>query len=214
MMARLVASVLSLLCCGSCAAITPGSSGKGVSIAAGLNNAMRANPFKTSVIVTTVKAGVADLMVQRLVERREQVDKRRLVTFLIFGCVYQGCFQYCVINLWLEKLFPGRSLLQTTRKIAAVNFIADPVFFFPCFYTLKEALARYAQCSTDILSLDTLRAAFSKYSDNCLADWRNTWATWIPGHCMTYGVLPMHLRMPWVAAMSFGYLSLLSFTRG
>ena len=31
---------------------------------------------------------------------------------------------------------------------------------------------------------------------------------------MTYGVLPPHLRMPWIALLSFGYLGVLSFTRG
>ena len=37
---------------------------------------------------------------------------------------------------------------------------------------------------------------------------------WLPGHMVTYGLMPMHLRMVWIAAVSFGYLSLLSFTRG
>ena len=33
-------------------------------------------------------------------------------------------------------------------------------------------------------------------------------------HTNRYGLIPMHLRMPWVAALSFAYLSILSFTRG
>ena len=37
---------------------------------------------------------------------------------------------------------------------------------------------------------------------------------WIPAHCVTYGVVPPHLRMPWIAMLSFGYVSLLSATRG
>ena len=35
-----------------------------------------------------------------------------------------------------------------------------------------------------------------------------------PGHAVTYGVMPLHMRMPWIASLSFGYLSVLSFTRG
>ena len=64
------------------------------------------------------------------------------------------------------------------------------------------------------LDFGTLTTAMGKYSENYLDDWRNTWCIWIPGHMVTYGLVPMHLRMPWVAALSFAYLSILSFTRG
>jgi hypothetical protein len=82
--------------------------------------------------------------------------------------------------------------------------------FFPTFYTLKEALAR----PEEALRINTVRVALHKYYDNCFADWRNTWGVWFPGHLVTYGIMPPHLRMIWIAAVSFGYLSLLSFTRG
>lgn len=180
--------------------------------ATAINDAMQAHPFKTSVLVTTVKAGLADWLVQTVIEQRREVDTRRLATFVTFGCTYQGMFQYWMFNHWFERLFPGRALVPTVKKILAVNAIGDPVFFFPCFYTLKEVLAR--ETLADAMQLDTVRAALSNYYRNCLDDWRNTWVTWLPGHCVTYGVLPLHLRMPWVAAVSFGYLSLLSFTRG
>mmetsp|Transcript_51420 Transcript_51420/g.171631 ORF Transcript_51420/g.171631 Transcript_51420/m.171631 type:complete len:240 (-) Transcript_51420:340-1059(-) len=179
---------------------------------ADINGVMRAHPLKTSIVVTTVKAGLADLLVQTVIEGRREVDERRVATFVVFGATYQGCFQYWMFNHWFEQLFPGRGLVATAKKVFAVNAVGDPVFFFPCFYTLKEVLSRDSLASA--LTLDTVRCALSSYYKNCLDDWRNTWATWIPGHAITYGVLPMHLRMPWVAAVSFGYLSLLSFTRG
>ena len=162
-------------------------------------------------VITTTKAGLADLLVQTCVERCAEVDERRLATFFLFGCMYQGCFQYWVFNVWFEGMFPGRALLPTIKKILAANIIADPVFFFPAFYTLKEALARRPE---DVFRLDTIRAALRQYYQNCFDDWRNTWGVWLPGHAITYGVCPIHLRMPWIAAVSFGYLSLLSFTRG
>ena len=37
---------------------------------------------------------------------------------------------------------------------------------------------------------------------------------WFPCHAVTYGLMPLHLRMPWVALVSFSYVGLLSFTRG
>ena len=176
-----------------------------------LNERMRGRPLTTSIVVTTAKAGLADLMVQMVVERRKEVDRRRLATFLIFGGAYQGCFQHWVFNCWFERLFPGAALIPTIQKVLAANLIADPVFFFPTFYTLKEALARPPE---EALRLDTVRVALNKYYTNCFVDWRNTWGVWFGGHVVTFGLMPMHLRMPWIAAVSFGYLSLLSVTRG
>ena len=89
--------------------------------------------------------------------------------------------------------------------------IADPIFFLPTFYTLHEVLNRKPG---EEVGLHTVRTALGKYWDHCFADWRNTWGVWFPGHAVTYGLMPLHLRMPWVAALSFGYLSILSFTRG
>ena len=173
-----------------------------------LNGTMREHPLKTSIIVTTAKAGLADYLVQMVVEQNKEVDQTRLATFLLFGGGYQGCFQYFVFNTWFERLFPGKALVPTVQKILAANIIADPVFFFPTFYTLKEGLAQKR------VDLGTVRVALSKYYDNCLEDWKNTWAVWLPGHAVTYGLMPPHLRMVWIASVSFGYLSLLSFTRG
>ena len=135
-----------------------------------LNERMRGRPLTTSIIVTTAKAGLADLMVQMVVERRKEVDRRRLATFLIFGGAYQGCFQHWVFNCWFERLFPGAALIPTIQKVLAANLIADPVFFFPTFYTLKEALARPPE---EALRLDTVRVALNKYYTNCFVDWRH-----------------------------------------
>ena len=41
----------------------------------------------------------------------------RSATFLLFGCAYQGCFQYWMFTNLLERLFPGRGLLPALRKV-------------------------------------------------------------------------------------------------
>ena len=76
----------------------------------GINEVARRHPLKTSMGVTTVKAGLADAMVQRHLEKRSELDQRRVATFMIFGCAYQGCFQYWMFNIWFESWFPGRTL--------------------------------------------------------------------------------------------------------
>lgn len=59
-----------------------------------VNAAVKRRPLATAITVTATKAAVADLMVQLLLERRDQVDMRRTALFGTFGATYQGCFQY------------------------------------------------------------------------------------------------------------------------
>lgn len=99
-------------------------------------------------------------------------------------------------------------MVNTVRKIAATNLIADPVFFFPTFYTFKEAMEDRA------VGLVQVKNALGKYSSNMRDDILTSWAIWVPGHTITYGFMPIHLRMPWIAAVSFVYVSVLSFMRG
>jgi len=165
-------------------------------------------PVATSMAVTAVKAGAADVFVQTYVERSGSIEPRRAATFALFGFSYQGCFQYVVINHLLEHRFPGRSIGNIIRKVCAVNLIADPIFFFPAFYTLREWM------HTRSLGPGTFVTAMRNYSEGIREDLRNTWAVWFPGHMITFGVIPPHLRMPWVAALSFSYMVVLSMTRG
>jgi len=180
-----------------------------------LNDDVRAHPLAFSVAITGVKAGLADLLVQLNTREptleRSRLNYRRLATFVLTGAVYQGLFQYWLFNVVLPTLLPGHSLRATLQKVLAANLIADPVFFFPFFYILHEALA----CSPgQVFRMSTVSSALGKYYANCLYDWRNSWSIWLPGHAITYGVMPPHLRMPWIAAVSFGYIALLSVTRG
>ena len=174
-----------------------------------LNEHVRARPLTCSIAVTAGKAAAADLVVQTLVEQKgsSQLDWRRTTTFFIFGGCYQGCFQYFVFNNFFDWLWPSCNMVSKVKKILAANLITDPLFFFPTFYTLKESI------ETKTLRPATVSTALSKYYDNYLIDWRNTWAVWFPGHIVTFA-LPQHLRMPWIASVSFCYTSILSYTRG
>lgn len=80
-------------------------------------------------------------------------------------------------NKVFERLFPGSRLKNALWKAFLANSIADPVFFFPTFYTMREVI------STGALSVDCMRKGLAKYSENYWDDWLNSWSIWIPAHC-------------------------------
>ena len=182
------------------------------------NSWVRRHPLATATSVTGAKACAADLVIQTIVERREKVDRPRAILFGSFGCLYQGCFQYWMYNHLYERLFPGAAIGMVVRKVLASNLISDPCFFFPCFYTMREIVHTRPSSLNPADLVPSLGICFSNgmttYSQNYWQDWLNSWSIWVPGYAVTYGVCPVHLRMPFIAAVSFGYVALLSSTRG
>ena len=192
------------------------------------------HPFKSALAITTGKTVAADLLVQFAIERREW-EARRTALFAAFGLIYQGAVQYLFVNIMIERLFPGHSLRAVLAKCGMMNGFCDPCFFLPTFYVFKEAIR-----STQLPDVNTVRAkaralleplgasranrpsgrlrqvrrALMKYRSNCIEDIRNTWLVWVPGHLVTYGLLPPQFRLPWMSVLSFGYVGLLSVTRG
>ena len=73
---------------------------------------------------------------------------------------------------------------------------------------MKEAMRSGEIC------LGTVTAALQQYKVNYWNDWLNSWMVWIPGYTISYAFVPPHLRMASIAGISFGYVALLSYTRG
>jgi len=102
---------------------------------------VRRDPFKAALIVTTAKTVAADLLVQLAMEQQDW-EPRRTALFAAFGFAYQGVVQYFVVNIVLERIFPGQLARAVVAKCAAMNGVADPFFFLPTFYILKETICK------------------------------------------------------------------------
>merc|ERR1712106_596018 len=130
-----------------------------------------------------------------------------------FGLIYQGAAQYVVVNIVIERtvnaLFPGQTTRAVVAKCAVMNGLADPLLFLPTFYIFKETIR-----TAHRPDWSTVSGALAKYRENCLIDIRNSWMVWVPGHVVTYGLMPPAFRLPWMSCLSFGYVGLLSVTRG
>lgn len=175
-----------------------------------LSDAIARWPLLVAVFSCAVKAYAADLLMQKVVDRKDKLDQKRSLLFLSFGGLFQGGFQYFIWNVVFESLWPGRSRYASLCKLAATNLISDPLFFFPTFYIMREACMEGESRGP----VGTTHVALIKYGANIQQDMTMSWAFWLPGHYVTYFWLPVHLRVPWVACASFMYVCALSYTRG
>ena len=96
------------------------------------------------------------IQVQKQIEKREQIDWKRVGLFTFFGFAYLGVVQYLIyVNLFShlfknaarfgklpfrEKIRNRAGLIDLGKQIFVDMFVHAPFFFFPCYYLAKECI--------------------------------------------------------------------------
>ncbi|CAD7952066.1 unnamed protein product [Amoebophrya sp. A120] len=112
------------------------------------------NPVKFGVVISGLKTLLADFVVQKYVERREEIDKTRSLLFGCWGICWLGGVQYFIhVHLFAHKLFPQAAAFVAksfnakladkvgqrivAKQVFLDQFIHHPFMFFPAFYCVK-----------------------------------------------------------------------------
>ena len=175
-----------------------------------INAFMMRYPKPTSVGATFTKTLIADLMVQIFVDGHslQTMDWTRAAVFGTFGFFYLGIFQYWLYNTAYFRWFPGVSLKSTIQKVSLDQFIKHPVLYWPTFYFLQTFINERK------MNITMIESVVNTYKNNIVSDMKALWSVWIPAQCITFGIMPLHLRLPFIAAISFFWCCLLSFMHG
>lgn len=186
---------------------------------------MQANPFLSQVIIATSKTSFADIIVQKRIENRSDVDWNRNLIFVLFGGCYLGVFQWFVYVKGMSKLFPAmekfcnqplREKIKNKAGIKALfqqialdfTFI-QPFMYFPVFYGFKTFVDERAEGDTR----PAWRIALDNLKNNFVQDNFGMMAFWLPMDVVIYSV-PLYLRLPLNHAVSFAWCCILSIFRG
>ena len=185
----------------------------------------REQPYKTNIIIATVKTALCDLVVQKYIERKESIDWQRNGVFAAFGFAYLGCMQWFIYVDCFKWLFPGMATFasQTLRQklanpaglralagqVALDNFVHYTFVYFPIFYIFKELIQ--GEQGGGMASL--CNNALAKYKVNAMEDNMKMWMLWVPGDIIVYAV-PIWMRLPLNHGISFVWTCYLSFLRG
>ncbi|KAF5841127.1 hypothetical protein DUNSADRAFT_14302 [Dunaliella salina] len=168
----------------------------------------RKKPLTTGIATTVIKTSAADLIAQKVVERREEIDWRRQGLFAFFGFAYLGGFQYYLYNSFFASICKPITNVVGHLGVAPVKVFIDqcihhPLCYFPCFYSLKGLVeGRSIEKSLEMYRHDLW--------DNCLA----LWSLWVPLQFINFAFVPRHLRIPFVAGISLAWTIVLSTMRG
>jgi len=170
--------------------------------------------------ISAAKTGASDYVAQKYVEGRETLDRRRNSVFVSWGLLYLGGVQYFIyVKLFTKHLFPTASAFVAKpfrdkladragqavvlKQVFLDQFIHHPFFLFPAFYQVKE-----------FIEGGTPSEAFTKFRKNWLEDLKVCWSVWVPTFLFNFSFCPTWMRVPFVAAVSFGFTIILSTMRG
>jgi hypothetical protein len=179
------------------------------------------HPLAFGVGISTVKTSASDLLVQVVVEKKQEIDWKRNAAFATFGCFYLGGVQYAIYVPLFGRLFPNaaafaakpiREKITDVKGIAALcgqvfldQFIHHPLLYFPVFYGTREMVMSDKP--------DLLRA-MTTYKENMKEDLAALWKVWVPSTFINFAFMPMWARIPWVAGTSLLWTCILSAMRG
>jgi len=179
-----------------------------VGVASWYNSTAKSHPLATGIITSGLKTSAADLFAQKVIEGKEKGDWTRHAVFCTFGFAYLGAFQYWLYNVQFTKWCGPLAAKVGHRATAPVKVFIDqaihhPFLYFPTFFGIKA-----------VVSGKPLSTAVTKYQTEIWDSVKALWSVWVPLQLINFAFVPRHLRVPYVAAVSFGWTIILSVMQG
>ena len=181
----------------------------------------RQQPLPFGVAVTSAKTAAADVLTQKVVLRREwaALDLARVSVFALYGALYLGGVQYWLFCRVYPRLLPlasrfaalpfgakirdTRGFMSVLAQVGLDQGLHWPLSAIPCFYYFKG-----------LGEGEPLAASAAALRQHWQSDVLACWAFWLPADALSFGLLPLHMQVPFAAAVSFAYTAFVSYRRG
>ncbi|PRW44428.1 peroxisomal membrane family [Chlorella sorokiniana] len=178
------------------------------SVASWYNRTAQSHPLTVGVITSGLKTSAADVFAQKVIEKREDFDWTRHAAFCAFGFAYLGGFQYWLYNVKFPSWCGTLTRMFGHRATAPIKTFIDqalhhPFIYFPAFFAIKASV-----------SGQPMSSAVDKYRSEIWDSLKALWMVWVPAQFVNFAFVPRHLRIPYVAAVSFGWTVILSVMQG
>jgi len=190
-----------------------------------INSFFQTQPYLAAFLTCSFKASAADMIAQTQEMGNEKpstsessfsddnevdsnVNISRNLGFLFYGGIYQGMVQNFIYNVIYPSWFgTDESLALVGKEVLVDNLLFAPFLCLPIAYAFKTAFA-----SEEPLGLDTLKVGLEKYVQDVTTKGLlvRYWAIWFPANMITFGVIPAHFRVCFVALISFFWICILS----
>ncbi|CAJ1949765.1 unnamed protein product [Cylindrotheca closterium] len=190
-----------------------------------VNSFFQTQPYLAAFLTCSFKASAADMIAQTQEmgnekapssevsssgnnEANNNVNISRNLGFLFYGGIYQGMAQNFIFNVIYPSWFgTDESLALVGKEVLVDNLLFAPLLCLPIAYAFKTAFS-----SEEPLGLDTLKVGLENYVEDVTTKGllARYWSIWFPANMITFGVIPPHYRVVFVASISFFWIFMLS----
>ncbi|KAL3945652.1 MAG: hypothetical protein SGBAC_000220 [Bacillariaceae sp.] len=190
-----------------------------------INSFFQTEPYLAAFLTCSFKASAADMIAQKQAIGNDKdsstsesasddtqvsndVNIARNLGFLFYGGIYQGMAQNFIYNNIYPSWFgTDQSLALIGKEVLVDNLLFAPLLCLPIAYAFKTAFS-----SEEPLGLDTLKVGLEKYVQDVTTKGllARYWTIWFPANAITFGVIPAHYRVVFVATISFFWIFMLS----
>lgn len=163
-----------------------------------LDSFFQTEPYLAAFLTCSLKASAADWVAQT---QQKEHDVNRNLAFILYGGLYQGCVQTFIFSVLFPFWFPDPSFQSILTQVGIDILILGPMVCMPTVYTMKALFAGEEGSAGIKKYLDHVqnKGILFKY-----------WSIWGPVQTLNFGIIPHHLRVVFVAMVSFFWICLLS----
>ncbi len=134
-------------------------------------------------------------------------EARRNLAYVLYGGIFVGLMSHIEYSCVFPLLFgTAKTTAITIEKVFFDNLIAAPIMWLPPAYFIK-AWVYGSEDEKGILSEGLEKYLVDVKENNLL--WKY-WAIWFPAQSISFSVVPDHLRVAFMASISFFWFILFS----
>jgi len=179
----------------------------------GLNHIIQEAPMVSAFITCGLKSSFADALAQKreltidatkggIIQERSAICFRRSFAFLMYGGLYLGMAQHHIYSHMYPSFFGNNPSGRTVAKMVLFDMTFVSTFLtLPIAYLIKALIYK-----------KTMRDGLKSYFQDCKYNglWFKNCFVWAPVQSLTFTVIPLHLRVSFIALVSFFWLQLFS----
>jgi len=157
-------------------------------------------PFALGFALCFAKGVLADTFAQKVVERRERLDRPRVLAMALFSGAFCGCCYHYLFNVAFPRAFGAvKSLRSILVKTAADGVFVFPFLYMPTFYMINDGVR-----------LGSLAGVTQRWFGEIGGSMQEYVKVWPATMLCVFSVIPVELRVSFIASVSFVWLVVLS----
>jgi Mpv17 / PMP22 family len=168
-----------------------------------VNTFYQTYPLQAAVLTCGVKASFADIIAQvrNWSESEKAIELKRNAAYIIYGGIFIGLMCHIEYDWIFPILFgTGHDIQTVAEEVLFDNFVSAPLMWLPPAYFIKAVMFDYPlKEGLDRYFTDIEEGLLTKY-----------WLVWLPAQTFSFSVVPDHLRILFMAMVSFGWFIVLS----